>query len=66
MPPRKRAEPAPEAQVLDETPKIEQPEPKPHKPAQERPCPLCFPDGWPQGATAVGCEHGHWAREVTR
>lgn len=23
-------------------------------------CPECFPAGAPEGATAVGCEHGSW------
>ncbi|MGE7437948.1 hypothetical protein [Kitasatospora sp. NPDC001175] len=27
---------------------------------REQPCPECFPDGWPEGASAVGCEHGSW------
>jgi hypothetical protein len=34
------------------------------KPKQEEPCTACFEDGWPAGATGVGCEHGTWAREL--
>jgi hypothetical protein len=26
------------------------------------PCTVCFPDGWPDGVTARGCEHGSWTR----
>lgn len=25
-------------------------------------CRICFPAGWPDVATAVGCEHGSWQR----
>ncbi|WP_030237902.1 hypothetical protein [Streptomyces sp. NRRL S-350] len=25
-------------------------------------CEICMPRGWPDGAMAVGCEHGHWTR----
>jgi hypothetical protein len=28
---------------------------------QEQPCPEHFPDGWPDDASAVGCEHGSWS-----
>ncbi|MFJ5217172.1 hypothetical protein ACIP98_20920 [Streptomyces sp. NPDC088354] len=28
----------------------------------ERPCPQCFPQGWRDTVTAVGCEHGTWTR----
>ncbi|MER8030738.1 hypothetical protein ABTZ78_17465 [Streptomyces bauhiniae] len=30
--------------------------------AGARPCRTCFSAGWPDGATAVGCEHGNWQR----
>jgi hypothetical protein len=39
-------------------------------PGQERPynvapaCPACHPDGWPEGWTGYGCQHGIWARRV--
>lgn len=41
--------------------------PRPKKatePAGEDPQVLddCFPAGWPDGATAVACEHGSWTR----
>ncbi|MFI8459030.1 hypothetical protein [Kitasatospora sp. NPDC085464] len=25
-------------------------------------CEVCMPRGWPDGAIAMGCEHGHWTR----
>lgn len=25
-------------------------------------CPVCWPDGWPEGGHAAGCEHGEWTR----
>lgn len=28
----------------------------------EQPCAQCFPNGWPEGAFSVGCEHGTWIR----
>jgi hypothetical protein len=32
----------------------------------DTPCPdhACFPDGWPDGAYAAGCEHGAWTRDL--
>ena len=27
-------------------------------------CSVCNPDGWPEGVTGYGCEHGIWARRV--
>ena len=27
-------------------------------------CPACNPDGWPEGFTGYGCEHGIWARRI--
>lgn len=45
----------------DPTP--EPPEPGPVAPVDEpQPCSECFPDGWPAGATSVGCVHGQWDR----
>lgn len=39
------------------------PEPKKADPADaDLPCTVCFPDGWPDGVTARGCEHGSWTR----
>lgn len=79
MPPRKRAESVPKTEessvealaeaegapaVADE----EQPappaeaKPKRNKPAN-LPCAECFPNGWPETSTAVGCEHGSWTRD---
>ena len=29
----------------------------------DQPCTTCFPEGWPDGAIAVGCEHGSWTRD---
>lgn len=29
----------------------------------EQPCQECMPNGWPEGAYAVGCTHGTWVRE---
>lgn len=59
MPPRKRAETAPETPALDDETPDEQPSPKRRKSDPEV-CPQCFPGGWPSEATAVGCEHGSW------
>lgn len=28
-------------------------------------CKTCFPDGWPKGATGIGCKHGSWTRTAT-
>lgn len=28
-------------------------------------CRLCYPDGWPAGATGLGCKHGSWTRLPT-
>lgn len=28
-------------------------------------CGLCYPDGWPEGATGLGCQHGSWTRLAT-
>lgn len=28
-------------------------------------CGICYPDGWPVGATGLGCQHGSWTRLVT-
>lgn len=37
--------------------------PDPVAPVDEpQPCSECFPDGWPAGATSVGCVHGQWDR----
>jgi len=35
---------------------------KPPEPS-DVPCPTHFPNGWPDGATAVGCEDGTWVRQ---
>ncbi|KIF67626.1 hypothetical protein HY68_01650 [Streptomyces sp. AcH 505] len=32
--------------------------------SDEPPCAEHFPQGWPATATAVGCEHGNWARTL--
>lgn len=72
MPPRKRAEAAPEPaddaqpdQASDDT-TPEQPAPavkaQPKAKTQTAPCAECLPDGWPATATAFGCEHGNWER----
>lgn len=29
----------------------------------EQPCPICFPNGWADGAFSHGCEHGTWIRD---
>ena len=29
------------------------------------PCTECFPGGWPDGSTGLGCEHGTWSRDNT-
>jgi hypothetical protein len=70
MPPRKRAEaaPTPEPDPTVTTGEAEAPEPAP-KPAKaarrtaSAPCTTCFPGGWPETSTAVGCEHGSWTRD---
>ncbi|MEU8968163.1 hypothetical protein AB0D11_02610 [Streptomyces monashensis] len=79
MPPRKRAQSAPKsvepdeatAALADGEPDPDTPEADVTPPAPERsdlqtvdaPCPQCFPAGWPEGAFAVGCEHGSWKRD---
>lgn len=25
-------------------------------------CGRCYPRGWPEGATGLGCQHGSWTR----
>jgi hypothetical protein len=30
----------------------------------EQPCPICFPNGWADGAFSHGCEHGTWIRDT--
>lgn len=77
MPPRKRAaaaakpEPqgeqegreAPAAEEAPETEGVEDAKPDEGAPADaDLPCTVCFPDGWPDGVTARGCEHGSWTR----
>lgn len=32
--------------------------------AGDQPCSECMPNGWPVGATAVGCIHGNWTRDA--
>ena len=27
------------------------------------PCADCFPNGWPETSTGLGCEHGSWTRD---
>lgn len=67
MPPRKRADTADDP-TTDTTPETDTPETEPEQadgPKRGRPpkpCTDCFPDGWPAGAAAVGCEHGSWQR----
>jgi hypothetical protein len=29
-------------------------------------CAEDFPNGWPEGATSVGCAHGNWARTAPK
>jgi hypothetical protein len=29
----------------------------------QQPCPECFPSGWPDQASAVGCTHGTFVRD---
>jgi hypothetical protein len=78
MPPRKRAESAPKIEEptvessadapsadAEET-SAPQADTKPkrseRKPAT-LPCTDCFPGGWPETSTAVGCEHSSWTRD---
>lgn len=92
MPPRKRAQSAPQAEsepavehtttaeetgghaedaklaadapVESEAPKDEQDGPeRSDLQAADLPCAECMPNGWPEGAFAVGCTHGTWVRE---
>jgi hypothetical protein len=28
-------------------------------------CGDCYPEGWPDGATGLGCQHGSWTRLAT-
>jgi hypothetical protein len=30
----------------------------------EQPCTQCWPAGWPEGATSLGCGHGSWNRDL--
>jgi hypothetical protein len=51
----------PEEAPSPETPA--DPEPPEDDPADaDLPCISCFSDGWPDGVTARGCEHGSWTR----
>lgn len=34
------------------------------KKSDERPCTICWPDGWPQGQYFTSCEHGTHQRDV--
>jgi hypothetical protein len=73
MPPRKRAQSAPktddetlEPLADEETGPDGGAETEPERSdlqAVENPCPNCFPNGWPEGSFAVGCEHGSWIRD---
>ena len=68
MPPRKRAESAPQpepeqADAPTETTSHAPQETKRGRRTAEAPCKICFPDGWPDSVTAVGCEHGSWTRD---
>lgn len=44
------------------------PEPEPSGPGPaDKPGPFwicreCYPDGWPEGATGLSCQHGIWSR----
>ncbi|MGW2971336.1 hypothetical protein ACWDBO_31585 [Streptomyces mirabilis] len=77
MPPRKRAAAAakpeplgeqegPEAPAVEETSEadgVKDAKPSAAAPTDvDLPCTVCFPDGWPDGVTARGCEHGSWTR----
>jgi hypothetical protein len=74
MPPRKRVEAAPDpsdaAALPAQGPDPDEPsEPlapamkaAPKAKAEQPPCPECMPEGWPETATAMGCEHGNWER----
>lgn len=71
MPPRKRAETAPDPidsarpdQGPDDgtTPAAPAAKTSPKAKAEQPPCPECMPAGWPETATAMGCEHGQFTR----
>lgn len=48
--------------VSEPTPPVE-PEPaRGDAQSDDLPCPVCFSDGWPDGVTSRGCEHGTWQR----
>lgn len=68
MPPRKRAESAPQTEPEQPEAPTEAASQAPQETKRgrrtaETPCQSCFPDGWPDDATAVGCEHGSWTRD---
>lgn len=70
MPPRKRTAAEPDPKVTEvveghDRPTEPAPAPDPKAPAVRKEptpaaCPECFPAGPPEGAAAVGCEHGSW------
>ncbi|MFJ8606368.1 hypothetical protein ACIRH0_04140 [Streptomyces sp. NPDC093675] len=45
----------------DEPPAADPEQADPQSPADD-PCRACFPNGWQDSVTAVGCEHGNWQR----
>lgn len=56
-----------EADNTEGTAPADSPEPEPEHTEDdaldaELPCTICFADGWPDGVTARGCEHGTWTR----
>src|SRR5262249_14648387 len=58
-----KPKPAKQAPAAHEN--VRQDSPAQHRPFEAAPCCLkCHPDGWPEGWTAYGCEHGIWARRV--
>lgn len=78
MPPRKRAASAPKAESEQEplAPETEDDDQQDESPEQapagadatepersDLPCQECMPNGWPEGAYAVGCAHGTYVRE---
>lgn len=45
----------------DDTP---DPNPADEPDSGEEPCNHCWPAGWPENATSVGCGHGSWNRDL--
>lgn len=66
MPPVKKTEAKDESPKVDERPEADGPRDALNiQPGTGSLCRLCYPDGWPDGAVGLGCQHGSWTRTPT-